>query len=68
MDKVVEHLDSWPTGQLNVCDAMDHILESTQSNQRPVLHVEMATPISETNLLPALHVETKPDSPGVYLS
>ena len=59
MDKVVEHLDTCATGQLNVLDAMDSILESTQPNQTPVLHVEMATPIPEMNLIPALHVETK---------
>ena len=59
MDKVVEHLDTCPTGQLNVLDAMDSILESTQPDQTPVLHVEMATPIPEMNLIPALRMETK---------
>ena len=59
MDKVVEHLDTCPTGQLNVHDAMDSILESTQSDQTPVLHVEMTTLIPEMNLIPALCVETK---------
>ena len=62
MDKVVEHLDTCPTGQLNVLDAMDSILESTQPDQTPVLHVEMATLILEMNLIPALCVETKPCS------
>ena len=60
MDKVVEHLDTCPTGQLNVLDAMDSILESTQPDQTPILHVEMATPIPE--MIPALCVETKPCS------
>ena len=59
MDKVVEHLDTCPTSQLNVPDAMDSILESTQPNQTHILHVEMATPIPEMNLIPALCVETK---------
>ena len=58
----MEHLDTCPTGQLNVLDAMDSILESTQSDQTPVLHVETVTPIPEMNLLPALRVETKPCS------
>ena len=62
MDKVVEHLDICPTGKLNVPDAMDLILESTQSNQSAVLHVETETLILETGLLPALCVETKPCS------
>ena len=62
MDKVVEHLDTCPTGQLNVPDAMDSILESTQPDQTPILHVETATPIPEKNLIPALCVETKPCS------
>ena len=59
MDKVVEHLDICPTVKLNVPDAMDLILESTQSDQCDVLHVETETPILQTGLLPALHVETK---------
>ena len=62
MDKVVEHLDIFPTGKLNVPDAMDLILESTQSDQSAVLHVETEIPILETGSLPALHVETKPCS------
>ena len=62
MDKVVEHLDTCPTGQLNVLDAMDSISESTQPDQTPILHVKMATPIPEMNLIPALCVETKPCS------
>ena len=62
MDKVVEHLDICPIGKLNVPDAMDLILEPTQSNQSAVLHVEMETPILKTGSLPALHVETKPCS------
>ena len=41
---------------------MDLILESTQSDQSAVLHVETETPILETGLLPALRVETKPCS------
>ena len=59
MDKVVEHLDVCPTGKLNVPDAIDLILESTQSDQSDVLHVETETPILKTGLLPALCVETK---------
>ena len=62
MDKVVEHLDNCPTGQLNVLDAMDSILEPPQSNQVPVLYVEMITPIPDNKLVPALRVETKPCS------
>ena len=59
MDKVVEHLDICPTGKLNVPDAMDLILEPTQSDQSAVLHVETETPILETGSLPALRVETR---------
>ena len=59
MDKVVEHLDTCPTGKLNVPDAMDLILEPIHPDQSAVLHVETETPISETGLLPALCVETK---------
>ena len=62
MDKVVEHLDTCPTGQLTVIDAMDSILASTESNITPVLHVETITPTSDPNLLDGLHVETKPCS------
>ena len=62
MEKVVEHLDICPTGKLNVPDAMDLILEPTQSDQSAVLHVETETPILETGSLPALRVETKPCS------
>ena len=59
MDKVVEHLDTCPTGKLNVPDAMDLILVPTQCDQSAVLHVETETPIPEIGLLPALRVETK---------
>ena len=59
MDKVVEHLDTCPTGKLNVPDAMDLILEPTHPDQSAVLHVETETPTSETVSLPALRVETK---------
>ena len=59
MDKVVEHLDTCPTGKLNVPDAIDLILEPAQSDQSAVLHVETETPIPETGALPVLRVETK---------
>ena len=62
MDKVCEHCDTCPTGPLNVPDAMDTILESTQSHQNPVLQVEMAMPIPEVKKLTTLPVETKPCS------
>ena len=62
MNKVVEHHDTCLIDQLNVPDAMDSISESTQSDQTPVLHVEMVTLIPEIDQLPALHVETKPCS------
>ena len=60
MDKVVDHLDTCPIGKLNVPDAMDRILEPSLSDQSIVLHVETEKPTSDTTLLPALRVETKP--------
>ena len=59
IDKVVEHLDTCPTGKLNAPEAMDLILEPAQSDQSAVLHVETETPIPETGALPVLRVETK---------
>ena len=59
MDKVVEHLDTCPSGKLNVPDAMDFILEPSHSDQGVVLHVETEIPTPETVPLPALRVETK---------
>ena len=60
MDKVVDHLDTCPISKLNVPDAMDRILEPSLSDQSIVLHVETEKPTSDTRLLPALRVETKP--------
>ena len=48
MDKVVDHLDTCPTGKLNVPDAMDQILEPSLSDQSIVLHVETEKPTSDT--------------------
>ena len=59
MDKVVEHLDTSPISNLNIPDAMDLILESTNPDQGTVLHVETEISIPETVMLPALRVETK---------
>ena len=56
MDKVVEHLDTCPTDHLNVLDVMDLILESTQTDQETVLHVEIGMPIPAINLSAALQV------------
>ena len=59
MDKVVEYLDTSPISNLNIPDAMDLILESTNPDQGTVLHVETEISIPETVMLPALRVETK---------
>ena len=59
MDKVVDHLDTCPTSKLNVCDAMDCILEPSPPHQKAVLYVETGKPTVATTTVPALHVETK---------
>ena len=60
MDKVVDHLDTCPIGELNVPDAMDWILDPSIPDERVVLHVETEKPTSDKTLSPALCMETKP--------
>ena len=60
MDKVVDHLDTCPIGELNVPDAMDRILDPSIPDESVVLHVETEKPTSDKTLSTALCMETKP--------